>query len=156
MIAIGIDPGKNTGVAVWDCNQQTFTELKTLNFWDCYDYVLDQWASADRLLVKVEDPRGNRPVFDRGQRGAKRTKIAQNIGGVKKEAGLLIQGFQRFGIPTQGVVPKSKKWSAQMFNRISGWEGQSNEHTRDAGRLVVGMRAMPEHQYQQLLNKEAI
>jgi hypothetical protein len=160
MISIGIDPGKNTGFAVWDCAAQEFIEIMTYDFWSAYNEGIGWWARARmdgrKMLIRVEDPRGHSTIYNRnrGKGGSRvQAKIAQNVGMNKQQAGLLIKGFQRAGIPTQGIVPKSKKWSHRMFKNLSGWNQQTNEHERDAGKLVIGMNVMPDDQYQQLKNE---
>lgn len=154
MIAVGIDPGKNTGVAVWDCKEEKFLLLETMSFWTTFTTVtVDLWPKHEKLLAIVEDPRGNNPVFNRGHKGKRNLKIAQNVGMNKKEAGLLIEGFRRSGIPTRGVVPKQSKINAAQFKQMTGYQGRTNEHKRDAGRLVYKMPEMPDLQYEQMLEQ---
>lgn len=152
MIAIGVDPGKNTGIAVWDCEKQKIIELKTMSFWQAYNHVAVNWkAKADRLLVRVEDPSGNSPVWHgSGKSKGVQAKIAQRVGRNKQMADLLIEGYRQAGLVVQPVVPKSSKWTHKMFKKITGYKGRSNEHNRDAARMVVGLRAMPPEQFNQL------
>ena len=39
MITIGIDPGKNTGIAVWDTTAQAFTTLETVHIHEALQIV---------------------------------------------------------------------------------------------------------------------
>lgn len=160
MIAIGVDPGKNTGFAVWDCEAQEFIELMTYTFWEAYSEGLGWKARAEmdsrKLIIYVEDPQGNKPTFGRNKLGKKQLdRKAQNVGMNKKEAQLLVSGWRRAGIAVKTIVPKSSKWSAQMFKNLSGWPHQTNEHQRDAAKMVIGMRPMPDMQYEQLKQEVA-
>lgn len=160
MIAIGIDPGTKTGFAVWDCAAQAFIEIMTYDFWTAYHEGLGWWARArmdnKKLYIRVEDPSGNKPVFGRGVKGRKNLKIAQNVGMNKKEARLLIEGYRRAGIVVDPVVPKQSKWTAQTFKQFSNWPHRTNEHQRDAARMVLGMKSMPDDQYQILKQNQEV
>lgn len=158
MICVGIDPGTNTGFAVWDCIAGEFAALDTLGFWSAYQRVLQLAATHERLLAVVEDPSGNKPVFPRNltMKEVKiKLHIAQSVGGNKREAQLLIKGLRRAGIPVKTVTPRDGKWNAETFAKITGYQGRTNEHKRDAGRLVVGMKPMPEAAWRRILRRQS-
>lgn len=133
-IIIGIDPGKQTGLAF--AIDGKITELCTVDFWTAYDRVR-MWA-PECVEIHIEDtsdlPVIGRPHTNRHAHG----KIGRNVGGVCREAELLISGFRRLGYT---VIPhrnkKSSKMDAKTFNRITGWEGRTNQHQRDAAVLVI-------------------
>lgn len=148
-IAIGIDPGVNTGYAVWDCKEQKFIELETLDFWDCYYTVLARNKMSGPVLVVIEDPSQNSPVWHgKGQKINVRLNIAQRVGSNKREAELLIEGFENEGILVRRVRPTQSKWNAKTFKNMTGYKGRTNEHKRDAGRLVFGMKPINKKQLQ--------
>jgi hypothetical protein len=69
------------------------------------------------------------------------------------EPGLCSTGSRRSGIPTRGVVPKQSKINAEQFKKMTGYQGRTNEHKRDAGRLVYKMPEMPDLQYKQMIEQ---
>ena len=46
-------------------------------------------------------------------------------------------------IPFEMVAPSrnSTKLSAEVFKRLTGWQGRTSEHSRDAAMLVFGLNA---------------
>ena len=84
----------------------------------------------------IEDVLKNKPVFNRGKMtfGAKQ-KIAQNVGMVKAAQIIIVSMIENLGASVILVPPgigKQVKRDAELFNRLSGWTGRSNEDTRDA------------------------
>jgi hypothetical protein len=138
---IGIDPGVLTGLAVWDREKRALLRLETLDFWRAWEYIVDGYT-VDAVEVVIEDPSGNRPVFDKegvsiGER-RKRERIAQNVGSNKREARLLLAGLLRRGYRVRAVTPTAAKWSSDRLAALTGWRGLSSAHSRDAARLVFG------------------
>lgn len=135
---IGIDPGKNTGFAVWDKQQQQITVLQTLDFWQAYAAV--QAYPADTTLIKIEVPdtikvwSENKSVSSMSKM-ATASKVATNVGGVIMQAELLADGCKRLGYRVEKVHPKGKV-DADYFKRVTGYVGRTNEHSRDAGMLA--------------------
>lgn len=134
-IIIGIDPGVSTGVAEYDRRTMTWS-LRTSTFWEVYEWIRGH-DLRDSILVIVEDPAANRPVFDRGVAGRKAAHIAQSVGGVKREATLFVEGLQRLGVAVIARKPvRAAKWTAEDLKRITGVSARSSEHARDAARLA--------------------
>lgn len=138
--AIGIDGGKNTGFAVWDRSMHEFMKLETCDFWTVYKYVVDHFTPKNAELF-IEDPSQNKPVFMK--KGVKNqrafSRVAQNVGSVKRETNLLIEGLELEGFEVKRMVPEKgsmTKLNAKAFKNITGYEGRTNEHSRDAGMLV--------------------
>lgn len=137
---IGIDPGTDTGVAVWDTEAKEFVRLELMNFWCTYDFVTKNYNPDDVLLV-IEDARLNKATFRHKGGGAYQDRLSRNVGNIQKECGLLIAGFERLNYEIQRIRPTSKdhKWDAATFTRYTGIKKGYNEHIRDAARLVWGM-----------------
>lgn len=142
-VYIGIDPGVNNGFAVWHAGQQKFLQVKTLDFWALPDAIqsvrLACAANGDELLVRLEWPNANRPVFDRGVNGRRNLKIAQNVGQNKADAARIAQHLERQGIAYQKVTPGKNsltKKDAAFFRQQTGYIGRTSEHARDAAFLV--------------------
>ncbi|MCP9290034.1 hypothetical protein [Gracilimonas sediminicola] len=135
--AIGIDGGVNTGFAVWDRKEKKFAELTSEDFWEVFSTITSLYPPA-LVDIYVEDPSKNKPVFfKKGANNHKKMlKVAQNVGGVKRETELLIEGLEKEGYEVQRVRPGSAKWDADTFKNMTKYKGRTNEHSRDAGRLV--------------------
>lgn len=161
-VFIGIDGGKQTGFALWipaTHSHGYFKEIITIDFWTAFFKVVNltcQYnARGTKVIVVVEDPNENAPVFkiDYLYRSTKATHIGklnavakkgQNVGSVKRESALMIQGIKRlthFDMevltvrPTGGTMTKLK---AGPFKAMTKWEGRTNEHSRDAAMIVFG------------------
>lgn len=136
---IGIDCGKKTGVAVWDVNAKRFSVIKTVDFWSAYEWVASSF-SANETMVYVEDPSQNKPVWRRAtMKDYEFQKKCQQVGGVKRESLLLIEGLERRGYHVQAVRPNKlsyTKMSAQNFEKITNYNKRTSEHGRDAAMLV--------------------
>lgn len=137
---VGVDPGVNTGYAEFDRVEKTW-ELLTLDFWT----VFERLRVRVDVFVVIENPADIRPVFERyGVRGKSQLRVAQNVGGVKREAQLLIDGLKRCDIPVAPVAPvRAQKWTAEDIRRILGISARSSEHARDAARLAHKYALVP-------------
>jgi len=138
MLHIGIDGGTKTGFAIWDSRLKKFTELKTVDFWTAY-YMVQHYV-PEEVRVYIEDPSQNKPVFKRpGMRDYEYAKKCQNVGMVKRESTLLIEGLERLGYkvtkvrPTKGSLTKMNK---DRFRTLTKHQGTSSEHSRDAAMMV--------------------
>lgn len=142
---IGIDPGVNNGWACWDSDAEEFTELETFMFWDLVGRIMlmsyKTQAGKERPGIQfyLEDPRKIRPNWRRG-RGASRAaddKISQNIGSVKRTAELIQELLDKHNFDYILVPPTTaSKWTAETFKQYTGYAERTNEHERDAARLV--------------------
>lgn len=142
---VAVDPGTTTGVAVL-CEGVLATT--TQDFW-----ALMRRARADahevRSLYIVEAPYKTGVTHQRlvaGQNGlGAKLKIAQNAGGVQREAELLVEGLKQLGQDVVEHEPStSKKWGDKKLRRMIGdWHGPSNEHTRDAIMMLVAYGFLP-------------
>jgi hypothetical protein len=136
MILIGIDPGVNTGYAEWDTVTQEFTEVLTMPIHKALAFVHQE--------TMLYDPKDIRVIFEdarmRGNSGAKSAAMAQGAGAVKRDCKIWDDFLTDFGISWQSVSPKAKgaKVSAEYFRKLTGWEGRTSEHARDAAMLVYG------------------
>lgn len=142
VLVIGVDPGRETGWVVYDVLHGEITEAVTISFWEAlFEAAL---MNPEQVLFIVEDPARNRPVFDHNARGAAREKIAQNVGGNKREASLFIEGLRLYGFCVVEVRPSEKKWSSNLFRSITGYDRRVSQHVRDAARLCFGVQRWPQ------------
>lgn len=160
---IGIDPGRNTGIAIWSKHEKKLVKLDTLDFWSTVEFLTvfevtmqsHEWGSlgveikAEPLDFEIvmEDPNLNKAMYkDRlvGKEVLSALTIAQSVGRNKEQAFLLIQFMEKRKIKFRTIRPVNRnngggKWTHEYFVKMTGWRESSNEHTRDAARFVVGL-----------------
>lgn len=140
---VGIDPGVNNGFANWCKTTKELIDLKTLSFWKLIIELdklrkLKEEAGLD-LLIIIEDPNKNRPVFDKGVQSQKAiNKIAQNVGENKRIAKLLIEYCEEHGISYSAITPRTAKWDKNTFFKITNCKFECSQHARDAAKLCYG------------------
>lgn len=145
MIYVGIDPGVNTGFAIWDSRLGKFNEIATLDFLSVIVRVKDLNRVTD-LTVYIEDPGQVKPMFWQNKRGVNESmikqalKVAQNVGANKREAELLIQILRDSDMNVIPVKPVTSKMNAETFANITGYKQRTSEHGRDAAMLVFGRK----------------
>ena len=133
---VGIDPGVNTGFAVWSRAERRLTTVETLGITQAMTLIRTM-ADAEALhSVRFEDAR-LRTWF-----GARGREALQGAGSIKRDCSI----WQEFlsglvGVPFLPVSPQSKgaKLDAAAFKRLTGWQGRTSEHGRDAAMLVWGV-----------------
>lgn len=135
MIHIGIDTGVTTGFAVSE--KQKLTRVESMGIIEAQQEVLKLCEQGD-VMLHIEDARmrkwyGN----DQKKSAAKR----QGAGSIKRDASVWEEFCVYHGIPCRMVNPMNNttKLDAKAFKRMTGWQGRTNEHGRDAAMLVVGM-----------------
>lgn len=128
---IGIDCGTNTGIAIWCSFAEKFYLLATLKIHEAMQLVLDN--KHDLVQVRVEDARQVRFGTD--------PKKMKGAGSVCRDAKIWEDFLTDHKIPFLMLRPNPAitKWDAIRFNRQTGWQGKSTEHSRDAAMLVVGL-----------------
>ena len=138
MIYIGIDPGTHTGMAVWDSGEGRFLSLETLPIHQAMNSVL-YWNMRERNDIQVvfEDAR-LRKWYGRTESEVRR-KI-QGAGSVKRDCAIWEDYLKDYGIPFLTVKPGrvATKVTPSWFKTLTGWEGRTSEHSRDAAMLVFG------------------
>lgn len=142
MLKIGIDPDlQKSGVAT--VRNGRIVELYAMPFFTLISFINENMADAQFV---IEDVNFHKPTFHRpGASKHEMLKIAQDVGKVKAVGMLLADYLKDSGAnfrlvkPLKGTVKKAKngKGAAEFFNRLTGWEGQSNEDKRDAALLAL-------------------
>lgn len=133
MILIGIDPGVNTGIAAVKDGKLFGAETVTACRAEQAILVFRQ-EFAGKIVVYFEDAR-LRTWF-----GSKGREALQGAGSIKRDCQRWEEWLIHHGISFCKVAPKNNKTklTAEQFKRITGWEGRTNEHSRDAAMLVMG------------------
>lgn len=141
---IGIDPGVNTGVCVWDMEEKRVCSIFSNKLYYAIETVME-WQTAGLAGVIFEDAR-LRKWFGSQARGSKSDiNRLQGAGSVKRDCQILEEVFTAKGIKFIARSPQSKgvKMDAETFKRLSGRKSGGNEHSRDAFALVVGLTCWP-------------
>lgn len=134
-LVIGIDPGTNTGLAVWDAEDKKFHRVDTLSIVAAMDLVLGCFPSPVRLVV--EDARKRRWLPREKNLSEYRGKL-MGAGSIKRDCEIWEEFAALYGIPIQFIPPRKglTKWDAETFNKMTGWKGRTSNHARDAALLV--------------------
>lgn len=138
-IFIGIDPGKRTGICVWDAKEKCVASLLTTGFWDAYRFIGS--FPRETTTVVIETPNAKRVLYrrkDADGEGRGRERMAANVGSNRREAELLAEGLDLAGFTVERITPTRTKWTAYQLERLTGITERTNEHVRDAIRLVYG------------------
>lgn len=141
---LGIDPGASTGLAGYVPGSRgragTLTFVTSSPPLEALD-LLAAWARDGVLLgAYVEDARAL-PIYARNRHAGRgeRDAIARSVGQVDGLTGLYLDALEGLQIAAVPVEPsRSAKWDAETLERLTGFSGRTNEHGRDAARLVFG------------------
>lgn len=131
MRILGIDPGANTGCAIFE--EGKLIELLTIKPWQLSDMITDQFGR-----VIFEDSRLQSHVWSSSPNKAVAIKMARNIGEVDAWCSLITALCEKVKVPAHGISPKNKgaKLAADPFERVTGWSSRSNAHERDAAMIA--------------------
>lgn len=135
---IGIDPDLiKSGVAIitdkMTLHNLTFPQLMQL-FSDNKDQIKKVVIEAGWLNTKSNFHARH------GQSKSAGERIAKNVGENHATGKLIAEMAEYHGLNVILVKPTKKKYTAEEFNRLTGWVGRSNQEQRDAGVLVFGMK----------------
>lgn len=138
MVYIGLDPGTNTGLAVWDKVGRRLEAVETMTITKAMERVMAHVdmckAFGGYVVVFFEDAR-KRSWFGR----AGREKL-QGAGSVKRDCAIWQTFCEEIGVEYRMIAPKhnTTKLTAAQFRVLTGWQGRTSEHSRDAACLVFG------------------
>lgn len=138
-ILIGLDCGVTTGVAILK-KATSDLMLYTMDFWTAYEFINEKFP-VNQTGVFIEAPQYIKPSFKRTNNIRKEKKIAQNVGGVKRETELMIEGMRRSGYVVAEIKPKKRKIDHEYFVKLTGYKKTktTNQHCRDAAMLIYGL-----------------
>ena len=136
-VTIGLDPGTagRVGFAVSQGDQ--LLRVESLSFWEVIAAIAS-YPPSESLTVRVEDAR-SLPIYQRNRRSNPRVMgtIGRGVGKIDATTALLIEWLQLHGYRVECVEPDRRgKWDAETFRRVTGWQGRTNEHARDAGKMA--------------------
>lgn len=139
MLIVGIDPGVNTGFAVWNVKLNTLVSVESMGIVDAM-LRLQIMANAGSLHSVTFEDAHLRTWF-----GSKGREALQGAGSIKRDCGIWKEFLGTLKIPYKAVSPQSKgaKIDAEQFQRLTGWPGRTNNHARDAAMLVYKRTIAP-------------
>lgn len=137
--AIGIDPGSNTGWAIWDRTQRKFVFITTRSpasaLIALVAYADPDYPSFGHVEVFCEDARKRKWIpKERGR------EVLQGVGSVKARCTDIEDACMLLKIPCTMLAPRKgmTKMGAAAFKKLTGWAERTSEHARDAAMLVFG------------------
>lgn len=143
---IGIDPGRKTGLAIYDRQKKQLENVTSTDFWGLISFLSDFKARPD-IKVYIENPNGNSGLYLKrskalaGYSESVKLETAQRIGRNKEQAYLIIEYCSRYDIPHIALTPTKRsgtKKNSTDFKKLTGYGPKTNEHGRDAAMLVFG------------------
>ena len=136
-IRVGIDPGKNTGVAAYSLSSKKLIMCETDSIIGAMKTIEDFLADKEVTIEIVYEDAKKRKWF--GNSG--REKL-QGAGSVKRDCSIWEEFARYHRIPCTGIAPQKgcTKMNKDMFTRVTGWKGRTSVHARDAALLVIGPR----------------
>ncbi len=129
---LGIDPGVNTGVAIFKAG--SLHALLTIE-----PHMLPALIDMHKPgRVVFEDSRLQTHVWTRGRTMAANCKMARNVGEIDAWCRLITAVCGELKIAAHGISPEQKgaKLNSMQFRQQTGWEGKSNQHERDAAMVA--------------------
>jgi hypothetical protein len=126
---LAIDPGAKTGCAYFD--KASLESVFTITPYEVVAFLQEE--SYDRVIL--EDSTLISHIYTAPSvKGAAKLKIARNIGEVDGYCKMIVAACAEAGMPCLQVSPKGKgaKINAAQFKAITGWDGATNQHERDA------------------------
>jgi len=140
-LIIGVDPGVSTGMATWCTLQARLIDVRTTSIVAAMEEVRGHAGRGTLLQLVVEDARARRGGFDRADAAQERSGagIREGVGSVKRDCSVWQEFAEHHGIRLQFVPPSqtATKLGADEFARVSGWQGRTSVHGRDAAMLVL-------------------
>ena len=134
-LIIGIDPGVKTGIAVYDPELKRLLSVDTFKIYQAMQFILYYKENHFTVFVRIEDARLRKWYGNSGR------EVLQGAGSVKRDCGIWQDFLTDEYIDFDLVAPKNNrtKISAEMFKKITGYEGRTSEHGRDAAMMVYGI-----------------
>ena len=139
MIVVGIDPGQNTGLAVWDTVSRAFLDIRCSGIVDAMRYLSELQSERQIGLLVFEDAR-KRKWLPREKSLKEFKGRAMGAGSVRRDSAIWEEWCRTFAIPFVAVPPRPglTKLPDIQFQGITGYDRRTNEHGRDAAMLVFG------------------
>lgn len=137
-LIIGIDPDlEKSGVAVL---KDGSLRLDNMRFYDLTQYFEVNKDQIKKVVIEAGWLNKKSNLHSRyGQSKRAGERIAKNVGENHATGKLLVEMAESLGLAVVLVKPTKSKKNSEEFNRITGWQGRTNQEQRDAGMLIWGM-----------------
>ena len=132
---IGIDPGVNTGCAVWSKEKKSLVQVETATIHKVMEGITKAKTTLGySIFVRFEDARQRRWLGEKGR------EALQGAGSIKRDCKIWEDFLKDLDVDFEMVPPgKGKtKWTDDLFRKVTGWTGRTSNHARDAAMLVFG------------------
>lgn len=139
-LLIGLDPGTQTGLAVWDTKSRTLTRVVTLRLYQAFEVIRHEYREADGdIEIFFEDARQRKWIPRERNLSEYRGRL-MGAGSVKRDCEIWEEFCVGYGIRFHAIPPRkgATKWDADYFKKVTGWTGRTSNHARDAALLVFG------------------
>lgn len=130
---VGIDPGVTTGLALWEHGPKRLEDVSSMGIVDALIRVQLMHSAGSLHSVVYEDARLRTGYF-----GERAKHNQQGAGSIKRDCSVWAEWLGMLGCAYKAVSPRAKgpKLNAEQFAKLTGWQGRTNEHGRDAAMLV--------------------
>lgn len=141
-LIIGLDPGVNTGFAIWRRSTKQLTVVTSVAIHEAMNIVQGRHVDGRLHSVVFEDARQRTGWF--GLMDAKQGRygagVREGVGSVKRDCQIWQDFLTALGVPFEAVKPATgaTKWDATTFAKVTKWPSRTNEHGRDAAILIFG------------------
>lgn len=139
MILIGIDPGKDTGLAIWDASfRRCFIDVKTCGIVEAMARIREMDLRSIGAVF-MEDARLRKYLPQEKSNSEYRGKL-MGAGSIKRDSAIWEEFCKYYNIPLVKLKPAQgmTKWTQDYFEKVTGWKGRTSHHCRDAALLVFG------------------
>lgn len=132
----GIDPGVNTGIALYDNKHDRVLWSKTLPILEAMDFVLgylEKYQGERTFRVNIENPN---KWNNKGMSQSEKLARSQGAGSVKRDFSIWKEFCEKHGVPMFDYSPRSiPKYTADQLRKfypIGEGIGSLSEHARVA------------------------
>ena len=137
-LIIGIDPDlEKSGVAILGDELQ----LKKLTFPETIELFRNEQDCIKKVVIEAGWQNKKSNFHGRyGQSKAEGERIAKNVGENHATGKLIAEMAEALGLAVVLVRPTKNKLKSDEFNKLTGWNGRTNQEQRDAAMLIFGMK----------------
>jgi hypothetical protein len=132
-LIFGIDPD-SAGFPLARYHAGALLDLQTVSTPELAELLRCESSRPD--LIVIEDVLANKGIYARNDHGSRRftQQISQRVGMCKQMQVVAQSIAEHYGVPVIAVRPTKRNWAKNkpLFEKATGWTGQSNEDTRSA------------------------
>lgn len=142
-IYIGIDPDvEKNGVAFKDGE---IIELSNLTFFELFDYLKfakSKKTAEEDLIIVIEGGWLNKSNWHSKKNGSAslNAMIGSRTGANHETGRKIVEMVKHLGLNYRVVRPTKSKLKAEIFKKITGVIGRTNQEQRDACMLIYGLK----------------